>query len=212
MGAWTDLYRKGQTGTAGTPLAYAITAIKRELDYNGYGEDLTLSGLTFGVSMNQAVQRFQADHGLTPDGVVGPTTSRALFDKRFAALATRYGVPDSLVCKGTKLESALDPGAVGVADIADHGIVQINAAAHPEITIAEAFDPAFALDYYARVLGTGFAKYHDWDCAIAAWNVGGGGASDWCAMHKPATGGPFWFPDLFARATRYVQLVRAQTC
>jgi hypothetical protein len=97
-----------------------------------------------------------------------------------------------------------------VADQHDHGIMQINATAHPEITLGEAFDAAFALTYYAKALHTSYAKLGDWDCAIASWNVGGGGASDWCAMHKPSTGGPNWFPDLFLRATAYVRLVRAQ--
>src|SRR5690242_17248656 len=106
MGAWTTTYHKGQTGDAGTPLAYAITALKRELDYNGYGDGLTLTGSTFGVNMAQAVQAFQAKAGIAVDGVVGRTTSKALFQKRIAALTTHYGVPAPIICQGCQLESA----------------------------------------------------------------------------------------------------------
>lgn len=212
MGAWDQQYRKGETGAAGTPLAYAIVALKHELDLNGYGDGLSLDGTTFGVSMSQQAMAFQRAHGLAADGVIGPTTAKRLFAKRMASLESSFGLPAGTICRGCSLESAFDPGAVGVADPADHGLMQINALAHPEVTIAEAFDPAFSLAYYARTISAVYQKTGDWDCAIAAWNVGGGGADSWCGLHKPSTGGPSWFPDLFARATQYVALVKAQPC
>jgi Putative peptidoglycan binding domain/Transglycosylase SLT domain len=212
MGAWTQLYRKGQTGQPGSPLAYAIVALKYELDYNGLGTGLTLDGTTFGVTMAQQVEAFQASRGLTADGVVGPSTAKRLFAKRMAALEASYGIEPGLICKAVSLESACDPGAVGVVDPADHGLVQINATAHPEVSLQQAFTPSFALAYYARTVAAVYAKTHDWDCAVAAWNVGGGGADSWCGLHKPSTGGPSWFPDLFSRATEYVALVKEQQC
>lgn len=212
MGAWTQNYHKGETGSPGSPLAYAIVALKYELDFNGYGAGLTLNGTTFGVTMDQQTRAWQEAAGIAVDGVIGPATARRLFARRFDQIERDLSIPDHLVCKVCSLESAVDPGAVGVSDPHDHGLVQINALAHPEVTLQEAFFPSFSLAYLGRTLATVYSKLHDWDCAVAAWNVGGGGASDWCAMHKPSTGGPSWFPDLFARATRYVSLVKGQPC
>jgi hypothetical protein len=44
---------------------------------NAQGEDLVMDGI-FGASTHAAVVAFQARHGLTPDGVVGSQTRRAL--------------------------------------------------------------------------------------------------------------------------------------
>jgi hypothetical protein len=211
MGAWDYLYQKGTRADSGTQEGYGILAVKRELDFLGY-PGLDVDSLVIGNAASRAIIDFQRKHGLDPDGVVGPLTGRQLYKLRIGQLEAKHGVPDDLACKIVGLESAFDPAAIGVSDPADHGIVQINATAHPTITLAEAYDPAFALEYLAAGLQATYAKLHDWDCAVASWNVGGGGASDWCGLHKPSTGGPSWFPDLFARATHYVALVKAERC
>jgi hypothetical protein len=75
------------------------------------------------------------------------------------------------------LESALDPGAVGVNGV-DSGLVQINRGptAHPEVTPADAFDPAYAAAWTAEQLRGVHDQWADktdadpWDIAIAAHN------------------------------------------
>jgi len=44
---------------------------------NGQGESLTTDGI-FGLGTHAALVHFQATHGLTPDGIVGPKTKSAL--------------------------------------------------------------------------------------------------------------------------------------
>lgn len=212
MGAWTQLYWKGQEGAPGSPLGFAIVALKHELAHNGYGKGLVLDGLTFGVTMTERVREFQEAAQITVDGVIGPTTAKQLYRKRFSELETNYGLPAGTVCRVCSLESAVDPGAVGVADPADHGIMQINAAEHPAISLAEAFNAAWSLNYFARQTAQTHGSLGDWECSVAAWNIGGGGAQWWCDQGKPATGGPSWFPDLASRATTYIQLVEGEAC
>ena len=211
MGAWTQMYRKGMKPKQTDPAGYAISAIKYELDFNGYGQGLNF-GPEFGATCDENVRHFQMDENLQVDGVVGPVTAKKLLERRIGMLENNYGIPHDLMCKAVTLESACDFGAVGVVDPMDHGLVQINAGFHPEITIQQAFLPSFALDYYARSVAGVHQKLNDWDGAIAAWNAGAGGADVWVGFHKPAHGGPNWFPDLFERATKYVQLVKDQTC
>jgi hypothetical protein len=210
--AWSRFYAQTTADFPGTPYGYGCIAVKQELEFNGYDvENPAIAKI--GSSASKAIKRFQEALGLEVDGVAGPRTLHALLHKRIVAAQQAAGVPDDLVCKLVRLESADDPGATGYVDPLDYGLVQIHMPFHPEISVAQAFTPAFSIPYAARTLAGFSAAHHgDWDAAVAAWNVGTAGAASWLGLHKPATGGPSWFPDLFSRATRYVALVRSQTC
>lgn len=210
--AWSRYYKETRAEFPGTPYGYGCIAIKRELVYNGH-QVASPDTPRIGGSADTAIRQYQRDHGLEVDGVVGPHTAHVLWHKRIQAAQGTSHVPDDLACKLIHLESADDPGAIGYVDPQDYGLAQIHMPFHPEITVAMAFDPAFSIPYVARSLA-GFAVAHggDWEAAVASWNVGTAGAASWLGLHKPATGGPSWFPDLFSRATRYVALVQSQTC
>lgn len=219
IGAWTTIYKLGVTAAPGTPIAYGILALKAELNYLGAAGDTNLTTTIVGPRMVKAVKDFQAIHNLAADGQVGPHTARALFAKRVSALEATYHLRDHQACRVISLESAWDPGAVGVADPGDVGLAQIHLPAHPSITVEQAFTPSFAVNYTAEALHNAHVTLGDWDAAIAAWNVGGGGAAAWLAAGKPASLFELWFTDangveldLGARATRYVQLVSEQAC
>lgn len=219
MGAWDVIYKKGLRPVPGSATAYGAFAIKEALSYNGFTGNMVLSTPNLGGAFDTEARRFQKARGLVVDGEVGPHTAAALFSLRFSDFEQQYAIPDHLVCKMTHLESACDPGAVGVTDPADLGIVQINMRAHPDISREHAFEPEWALDYLASTLHKVHNQLQDWDAAVAAWNVGGGGASAWLAAGKPDSLYEPWYVDpqgkpidLGARATRYVQLVEGQQC
>ena len=79
-----------------------------------------------------------------------------------------------------QVESDWNPNAVNVNRNADgsflsfdRGLVQINSAAHPDVTDAEAFDPAFALTWGARYLAGLYQEQHgDITAALEAYNSG----------------------------------------
>ena len=219
MGAWDVVYRKGLHPVPGSAAAYGALAIKEALSYNGYQSNMVMTTPNLGGAFDHEARAFQRAHALVVDGEVGPRTGAALFAHRFTDFEQQYTIPDKLVCRMTHLESACDPGAVGVSDPADLGIVQINMRAHPDISREHAFEPEWALDYLAASLRRAHGSLGDWDAAVAAWNVGGGGASAWLAAGKPDSLYEPWYLDptgkpidLGMRATRYVELVRGQSC
>lgn len=187
-----------------------VLAIKRELQFNGCNVSLNLTNNVFGMGTARSVSKFQAQVGIAVDGIVGPQTARYLLRKRASGLESRWSVPDGLLQRMKTLESANDPSAYGYTDPDDHGLVQINLRIHTDVTLEEALDPFYALQYAANALTGAFAKFHDWDVAVASWNVGVGGATSWLAAGKPATGGTAGLPDLYSRATQYIALVRSQ--
>lgn len=97
----------------------------------------------------KSVQKILGFTGASIDGVVGPATAKAMFRD----LVTWYSVANNVLPNHiwgmTSLESAFDPGAVGYKTPSDRGLTQINLNAHPGITVEQAFDARFALNYSA---------------------------------------------------------------
>lgn len=214
MSAWARFYKQGLKGeSVPDPVGSAIIALKVELAYNGHEGAMDLTTPYFGVHMDRQTRHFQGENALEVDGVIGPKTALALYHKRFHDLEDEHGIINSYVCKVCQLESAVDPGAVGVVDPHDHGIMQINAIAHPDISLAEAFTASWSLEYFANALVANHEALNDWDAAVASWNIGSGGAKYWLAHGKPET---LMFPnstwDVGKQATEYLKLVNGRTC
>ena len=113
-----------RSGSSGPSVQLLQKALRRA----GFGE-LALDGL-FGAATKEALRRFQAAHGLTPDGIAGPLTQRALRPwytgalhltlrrgDTFYALAQRYGTtPEAVALANPALDAENLPigGAVTV--------------------------------------------------------------------------------------------------
>lgn len=209
MAAFEVMYQLGVEAELGTPIGYGCIAIKNELHYRGfdYGQD---ESPRIGTNADRAIKAFQGNQLLRIDGQAGPITCRALFLARSRAWETEAGIPWPYVQQVKSLESSSDPGAVGVIDPDDLGLTQINVRIHSKITREQAFDPDFALGYLARGLKSAVQTIGDWDGAVASWNVGNFYANAWVAAGKPKTGKKDGKIDWFARASHYVELVKAQ--
>ena len=209
-GAWTFYYREGFKASDDRQRA-GIKAIKQELIYNGYdkGIDLTMVNV-FGTAVSNRSKEFQAANGLVSDGVVGPNTALVLFRKRCRAAESSKGIPDKLVGRTGTLESNNDPIAEGYADPEDEGWGQIHLPFFPNVSIEQAWDPAYAIPFTANKLASDITYCdNDVDGGLAAYNVGRTYARRWVRAGKPASGGPeLGGEDAYVRATRYVELVR----
>ncbi len=211
--AWTSYYRYQDKAEPGTPKAYALQAIKRELKYRGYGDGLNTESLFFGAAARERVKDFQQDLGMKIDGVVGPTTARRLFKKRVWDASHKENIPALMLCKQLNLESGYDPAAVGYVDPRDRGLAQINSYWHPEVTDDKAFDPAFSIPWAANYLSENFKALGDIDAAVAAHNVGRFYARKWLDEGKPVSGlYTVEGKDYAAIITKYLQLLKSREC
>lgn len=154
-----------------------VKAIQRRINsYGGYSPAVVEDG-TYGPETAEAVKWLQGRLGVGVDGVVGPTTARAMFKDLLLWYGGVYHVPASQLHGFVMLESGYDPGAVGVVSPADRGLNQINENAHPDVSDEEAFDPFFSIDYTAKRLGEARAKYSGktvdlkTKCSVAQHNV-----------------------------------------
>jgi len=211
-GAWSSYYKFGDTAALGTPRAYGIIAIKKELIYLGSKRAIDIRLAYFGDAVRNAVKGFQSSHGLEADGVVGPATARQLFKTRIFQAELDFGIPDHLSFKQISLESGFDPGATGNVDPKDRGLCQINGTAHPDVTDDKAFDPSFAIPWAVKYLKDGIDALGDIDAGLASYNVGRFYAKKWLEAGKPDSGlYTVGGKDYAAICTNYVNLVRSRT-
>lgn len=75
--------------------------------------------------------------------------------------ATTYNVSEKLMTSIIKCESNFDTDVVGDHGHS-HGLVQIYLPAHPDISIQQANDPVFAVEYLADQLSKGNGR--QWSC------------------------------------------------
>lgn len=128
-----------------------VKAIQARINAYGYSPGLIVNG-EYGSMTAAGVKWLQYKLGVGIDGVVGPTTARAMFKDLLIWFGGVHHVPASQLHGFVMLESGYDPGAVGVTTPSDRGLNQINENAHPDITDDMAFDPVFSIDYTAKRL------------------------------------------------------------
>lgn len=78
-----------------------------------------------------------------------------------AAYGVHYGVPDSILEGVIQCESQGNSLAIGDHGHS-HGLVQISDIYHPEISLVQANDPLFSIDYLASQIAKG--KGVMWSC------------------------------------------------
>ena len=135
-----------------------VKAIQRRINSYGYSPILTEDG-KLGAKTKSAIAWIQKKlspglaarnkPGLSSDGTAGPYTCRELWRDLITWYAAVHGVPPEHLWGMMAVESAFDPGAVGYTTPTDRGLTQINLSAHPNITVDQAYDPWFAIDYTA---------------------------------------------------------------
>lgn len=216
MGAWEYGAYKTTSGTIDDRLGAAFVAIKRELMFNGFGKGVIPDTPVFGDAATNRVKDFQKAQGLKVDGQVGPTTAKALFHARVSFIEEQYALTPGTLGKLITLESAWDPVAIGYSDPDDHGLVQINLRIHSDITVGQAFDPGFSVDWAARYMSQAqdriLREINIEKAARASYNVGVEYAKRWMGDNYPASGGVFDSSgiDWYTRATTYIELIDKQ--
>jgi hypothetical protein len=128
-----------------------------------------------GPKTDQRIRAAQRSAGVTVDGIVGRTTMHAWLTPLITTVATASGIPVPILGGLVAHESGFDPAAVGVNGL-DHGLVQINLSAHPDVTVADALDPSYAIAWAAHDLAAvhqrwlGHTQVDPWDVAVLHHN------------------------------------------
>lgn len=214
LGAWSFGYYHYGMEVPNDRVAAGIVAFKRALIDNGYVKGIVPDLAIFGSAMRNRTVAFQEHNGLTPDGIIGPTTARFLFRKYTFADEAAENIPNHLLGRLGFTESSHDPVAQGFEDPEDEGWAQINLPSHPQVTREQAWTPSFAIPFAGTLLGNFYAGVvRDWDGAVASFNVGQTYAAKWVKAGKPAGGLVVDLGgekiDVYARAYNYVLLVKA---
>ena len=158
---------------------FGVKAIQKLLNY--HANALVLDGV-FGKNTDGAVRAYQDKVALKVDGSVGPTTMGHLL----LAHIKRIGGGDWEVVYGLlKNEGGFDPGAVGYVDEQDLGLAQINGRAHPDLTIAQRFDPIIAIQFNADYLLNSMKELGNVRDAVLSYNLGIGGVRTWIKAGRP---------------------------
>jgi soluble lytic murein transglycosylase len=107
------------------------------------------------------------------------------------AYSTEYGVPENIVYAVMKTESGFDSSAV--SDVGAVGLMQMmpdtftwltNDILRDRLAQGMLYDPETSIKYGVYYLSSLYAKYNNWDTALAAYNAGPGNVDDWLADEK----------------------------
>lgn len=149
-----------------------------------------------GPKTDAKVKAWQERQGLKADGIYGPASARRLLTplvERSAQIVHPEWASDlAKIMRGTvSYESGWDHGAVGIQDPRDIGIAQAHLPVHPNLSVDDALDPQRALAWMARFIDYNLdAMKHNVEDAVAAYNLGVGGARTWIEAGRPQ----FWTP------------------
>ena len=152
----------------------------------------TVDGV-FGPQTDRAVRQVQKLGSVTVDGVVGKNTMKTLMLLPILDTASAYTTSWEAVYGILNWEGGWDPGAVGYIDRNDLGLSQVNTHAHPMVTVEEAFDPLWAINFICGYLQNA-ANYLGGNVrdTVASYNLGIGGAKQWIRDGRPDRWMPSW--------------------
>ena len=188
----------GSTGTLGPEhtddyaVMKAVESIRKLLiraRYTVAGKVLAPTG-AYDQQLASAVATYQGRVGLEADGVFGPKTAQKFYLPTVKAAYAQHGLDWKLGYGLVTTESGWDPGAVGYVDDHDLGLCQINGPAHPEMDMDERLDPEASLMWQASQMAYLQIVLGNLRDAVAAYNLGLGGARQWVKAGRPDS----WVP------------------
>jgi hypothetical protein len=144
----------------------------------------------FDKATKDAVVQWQAEKGLTQDGIFGPATARALVEPVILSEAKKldanHPILGQVAVGFCAWESGFDFGAVGGATPEDLGLFQINGPSHPSMSVDQRLTILPSIRYALELIKSNLDEFpNDLDAGIAAYNLGKQGAKDWIADGKP---------------------------
>jgi soluble lytic murein transglycosylase-like protein len=139
----------------------------------------TQSSAQFATTLQSAVaaNRTESATATTATTATGAATATGAvsgvpYADLFNAAGAKYGVSPKLLAAVAKVESGYNPQAVSKAGA--RGLMQIMPGTAAGLGVANAFDPAQAVDGAAKLLSRNLKEFDSLELALAAYNAGGG--------------------------------------
>jgi hypothetical protein len=159
----------------------------------------------FGTVTDAVVRAAQHKLGLKVDGVVGRKTMQSMLVPVIYRAAVAKDEPWEPLFGILHHEGNWDPGAVGFIDNTDLGLAQINMGSHPHVTVAQAYDPFYAVGFVANYFRNSLNHLeNNVRDAVASYNLGIGGTRQWIAAGRPDFWSPPWSPDRERNVKGYI--------
>jgi peptidoglycan DL-endopeptidase CwlO len=139
----------------------------------------TQTSAQFADTLQSAVAANRTD-AVTATAATNPTTAATAgtnvsgvpYADLFNAAGAKHGVSPKLLAAVAKVESGYNPQAVSKAGA--RGLMQIMPGTAAGLGVANAFDPAQAVEGAAKLLSSNLKEFGSLDLALAAYNAGGG--------------------------------------
>lgn len=212
LGAWSFGSYGPSVDYSNARAAAGLRALKAEVIYiaGGNTHGIDEDALIYGSAITARAKYLQGLWKQWPTGRIGHTFAYNLFWTRCVRADLKNKVPGRLTYRVLRLESAHDPVAQGWVDDRDEGGAQIHMPFNPDVTLDEAWNPAFYVPWLSDRLVEAAAYTGDYDGAVAAHNVGHETARLWVKAGKPDSGRLQGTIDWYTRASQYVRLVKGQ--
>lgn len=146
-------------GTAYYAVNLGVKAIQTEINRQKLSSSPLIVDGVFGARSAQGVREAQQKLGIGADGQAGVVTCKKLWRDLVKKAADLADIDPKYLYAQMSHESSGDPAACGYFNEPDRGLTQINTAAHPDVSLEEAHDSKFNLEWAAKRFSEALTKY-----------------------------------------------------
>lgn len=136
------------------------------------------------------------------------------YEEIITVCSEQYGVPAELIAaviateSGYRVDACSEEGAIGLMQMMPETYVYLAGLRGETADLAQLRIPAVSIDYGTYYLSLLYARYRDWEHALAAYNAGIGNVDAWLLREDCTDRSGHLVRIPFGETARYVKKVR----